>query len=101
MPIESHPTAATDRHFVGYGRRLPRVHWPEGARVAVSIVVNYEAGAEYSIAAGDSRGESIGEFGVPINPTRRDVRICVRNRPSNTSRGQAPGGWLAFSTSTN
>jgi hypothetical protein len=30
------------RDFVGYGRRVPKVHWPNGARVAVSIVLNYE-----------------------------------------------------------
>ena len=36
------------RDFVGYGRRAPRVRWPQDARVAVTFLVNYEAGAEYT-----------------------------------------------------
>jgi hypothetical protein len=63
-----------DRNFVGYGPNPPHVFWPEGARVAINIVVNYEAGAEYSLAAGDERRDSVGEFGFAINPTRHDVR---------------------------
>ena len=34
--------------FVGYGRKVPKVRWPDDARVAVSIVLNYEEGSEYS-----------------------------------------------------
>jgi hypothetical protein len=29
------------RDFIGYGRRLPKVVWPDGAKVAVNLVVNY------------------------------------------------------------
>lgn len=68
------------RDFVGYGPHPPRVFWPEGARVAVNVVVNYEAGAEYTIAAGDGRRDTVGEFGFAINPTRPDVRdLCVES----------------------
>ena len=35
--------------------------WPDGKRLAVSIVVNFEEGAELSIAAGDERNEHIYE----------------------------------------
>ena len=28
------------RDFVGYGRRIPKVVWPNGARVAVSVILN-------------------------------------------------------------
>ena len=35
--------------------------WPRGKRLAVSIVVNFEEGAELSIAAGDERNEHIYE----------------------------------------
>ena len=35
--------------------------WPDGKRLAVSIVVNFEEGAELSIAAGDERNEHIHE----------------------------------------
>jgi len=43
------------RDLVGYGRRPPKVVWPDEAKVAVNLVVNYEEGSEYSIPAGDVR----------------------------------------------
>jgi peptidoglycan/xylan/chitin deacetylase (PgdA/CDA1 family) len=46
------------RDFRGYGSRPPDPQWPGGARVAVSVVVNFEEGAELSLAAGDPRNES-------------------------------------------
>src|SRR5260221_4601757 len=49
------------RDFLGYGARLPQAGWPSGARVAVSIVVNVEEGAELSIADGDERNEAVYE----------------------------------------
>ncbi|MEM8759918.1 MAG: polysaccharide deacetylase family protein [Pseudomonadota bacterium] len=39
----------------------PAVRWPEGARVAVSFVLNIEEGAELSVADGDDRNELIYE----------------------------------------
>ncbi len=51
------------RDFVGYGRHVPRVRWPNDARVAVSIQVNYEAGAEYTVEE-DGRNEAVGEWVV-------------------------------------
>ena len=45
------------RNFLGYGGRPPEPHWPGGARVAVSLVVNVEEGAELSLSAGDDRNE--------------------------------------------
>lgn len=49
------------RDFQGYGKQLPAVVWPGGARVAVSFVLNFEEGAEYSISDGDARNEAIYE----------------------------------------
>ena len=49
------------RDFKGYGARLPDVRWPGGARVAVSFVVNFEEGAEFSVSDGDPRNEAIYE----------------------------------------
>jgi allantoinase len=37
------------RDLVGYGRRPPTVGWPGGARVAVSLVLNYEDGSERTL----------------------------------------------------
>ncbi len=34
------------RDLRGYGRRPPHPRWPEGARIALSFVLNHEEGAE-------------------------------------------------------
>ncbi|MER1968544.1 polysaccharide deacetylase family protein [Castellaniella sp. GW247-6E4] len=49
------------RDLVGYGNQPPAVAWPGGARVAVSFVLNFEEGAEFSIADGDAFNESVYE----------------------------------------
>jgi hypothetical protein len=36
------------RDLVGYGAHRPEGRWPNGARLAVSVVVNYEEGSERS-----------------------------------------------------
>jgi hypothetical protein len=61
------------RDFVGYGPHPPQVEWPHGARIAVSVVVNYEEGAEYSLLDGDPHGEVMGEVPSPVSPTQRDL----------------------------
>jgi peptidoglycan/xylan/chitin deacetylase (PgdA/CDA1 family) len=58
---------------VGYGGRPPAVRWPNGARLAVSIAVNFEEGAESSIESGDVAGEAIGEVTTVIRPGVRDI----------------------------
>ena len=62
-----------ERDFVGYGASPPKVHWPNDARIAVSVVVNYEEGSEYSILDGDPRGETSGESPSPAGPGERDL----------------------------
>jgi allantoinase len=52
------------RDLVGYGERPPVVPWPGGARVAVSVALNYEEGAESSIALGDPADEDVIVFGT-------------------------------------
>lgn len=61
------------RDLVGYGRQVPRIEWPGGARIAVSLVVNYEEGAEYSLLDGDSHHETNNEVPSPIPPEQRDL----------------------------
>lgn len=46
------------RDLKGYFGAEPAPCWPDGARLAVSFVVNVEEGAELSIADGDERNES-------------------------------------------
>lgn len=54
-------TAADRRDLVGYGGTPPQIAWPDGKKVAVSFVVNFEEGGEFSIGDGDSRNEPVHE----------------------------------------
>ena len=49
------------RDFRGYGGAPLDPAWPGGARLAVSLVVNVEEGAELSLADGDESSESVHE----------------------------------------
>ena len=49
------------RDLFGYGSQPPRADWPGDARVAVSLMLNVEEGAELSIADGDERNEKVYE----------------------------------------
>jgi allantoinase len=49
------------RDFAGYRGREPDIRWPGDARLALSLVVNVEEGAELSIGMGDERNEAIYE----------------------------------------
>lgn len=60
----------SDRDFAGYRNGAPAIRWPNGARLAVSIVVNVEEGAELSLGMGDDRNEAIYEAVEPIEGTR-------------------------------
>ena len=51
----------TDRDFEGYRHNTPDICWPGGARLAVSVVVNIEEGAELSLGSGDEQNEHIYE----------------------------------------
>ncbi len=65
--------AGPARDFAGYGRRTPRVRWPDDASLVVNIVLNYESGAEYSLLDGDGRNDSWGEYSYQIGPHVRDI----------------------------
>lgn len=64
---------ASTRDLIGYGGKPPAVRWPNDARLAVQIAVNFEEGAENSLEAGDAFAESIGEVTTVIKPGLRDI----------------------------
>jgi allantoinase len=57
--------ANNDRDFIGYGNTPPDPRWPNGARLALVIVLNVEEGAEPSIPDGDRATESALTDGIP------------------------------------
>jgi|TARA_B100001971_G_scaffold79132_1_gene72932 putative urate catabolism protein len=46
------------RDMIGYGSKEPRVTWPNNAKLALQIVLNYEEGAENNILHGDKNSET-------------------------------------------
>nr|WP_247738262.1 allantoinase PuuE [Sulfitobacter sp. R18_2] len=44
--------------MTGYGRSIPAAQWPNGAKIAVQIVLNYEEGGENNILHGDAASEA-------------------------------------------
>ena len=63
----------TERDFIGYGKTQPIVRWPNGAQIAISVVVNYEEGSEYSLLDGDSTHEVNNEVPSPVPLNQRDL----------------------------
>ena len=45
------------RNMVGYGKKLPKVKWPNNAKLALQIVLNYEEGSENCVLHGDKSSE--------------------------------------------
>jgi peptidoglycan/xylan/chitin deacetylase (PgdA/CDA1 family) len=58
------------RDLVGYGGSWPDVTWPNGAKLAVSVVVNFEEGAEQQVVDGDPVSERMGEV-ISVVPEGR------------------------------
>lgn len=46
------------RDLIGYGATPPDPRWPDGARIAVQFVINYEEGSERCILHGDTESEA-------------------------------------------
>lgn len=50
-------SAPYPRDPVGYGRDPSHAKWPDGARIALQFVLNFEEGAENNVLHGDSGSE--------------------------------------------
>ena len=46
------------RDLIGYGANPPHANWPNKARIAVQVVLNYEEGGENSVLHGDAAAET-------------------------------------------
>jgi putative urate catabolism protein len=66
-----------ERDLVGYGEHPPDPRWPDGARLALSFVLNYEEGGESSVDEGDSAAEAFLHEVVGAAPTvgRRNPNV--------------------------
>ena len=64
------------RDFRGYGANPPDAAWPDGAKIAVSVVLNYEEGGENNILHGDAASEAFRRAqaeGRPFREVYKDV----------------------------
>lgn len=46
------------RDMYGYGATPPAANWPNGAKIAIQIVLNYEEGGENATLHGDAASEA-------------------------------------------
>ncbi|MBS7539172.1 polysaccharide deacetylase family protein [Ancylobacter lacus] len=77
------------RDFRGYGAFPPHANWPDGARIALNINVNFEGGGERSILAGDGESESVlNDIGQPALAGLRSPLV-----ESVFEYGSRVGGW--------
>lgn len=73
MTAIHNPIVGPSRDVVGYNGKPPKVRWPEGTRIAISLVVNYEEGSERAVGDGDATGEQSRVAGWPAG--RRDLAL--------------------------
>jgi hypothetical protein len=84
------------RDLVGYGRKRPDIVWPNGARVAISLVLNFEEGAELAIEQRDSETERFGEVtSAPSQGTRDLVQEQVFDYGCGFRCGAFSTSWTA------
>ena len=78
------------RDLIGYGRDSFDPQWPNGAKIAVSFVINYEEGGERSLLEGDTQTESVlwEQAHVPVRVNSRDPKI-----ESDYEYGSRVGVW--------
>lgn len=80
------------RDLVGYARDVPRVAWPDGIRLPISVVVNYEEGSERSFADGDPDQETMTEWAsYSLPPGIRNLAM-----ESMYEYGSRVGVWRIF-----
>jgi allantoinase len=78
---------AADRDFAGYRDNPPIVAWPNGAQLALSIVVNIEEGAELSLSMGDEHNEFVYEIVEQIDGARD---LCMESHFAYGTRAAWP-----------
>src|SRR5580693_2801319 len=96
-------SGAYDHDFAGYRGDPPKVHWPNGAQLALSIVVNIEEGAKLALSMGDERNEFVYEIVERIDGMRaawpRLRRALMRHGVAATlnacGRAIACSPWIA------
>ena len=85
------------RNVVGYANSPPPVTWPNGAKVALNLVLNYEEGGENCLLHGDNESEKLLSeiVGAAAIPNQRHV-----NMESLYDYGSRAGYWRLYNLLT-
>ncbi|KAH6684334.1 putative chitin deacetylase 1 [Halenospora varia] len=81
------------RDLVGYGENSFNPQWPNGAKIAVSFVINYEEGAEHTVLNGDMHSETH-LWEAPGGAPKIEERAV--NIESEYDYGSRTGVWRLF-----
>ena len=81
------------RDMVGYGESPPYADWPDGARLALQFVINYEEGGENCILHGDAASEAFLSEIVGAQPYAGERHI---NMESIYEYGSRAGFWRLY-----
>ncbi len=93
----SPPSSANyPRDLAGYGRTPPDPRWPNGARVAVQFVVNFEEGGKNSILHGDPASEAFLSDVLGAQPWRGQRHMNVESMFEYGSRAGFWRLWRQF-----
>ena len=88
---------AYPRDLIGYGSNPPQANWPNGARVAVQFVLNYEEGGENTILHGDPTSEAFLSEIVGAQPFEGARHMSMESIYEYGSHASACGGfWTCF-----
>jgi putative urate catabolism protein len=89
MVIEDRSAVQYPRDLAGYGGDVPIAEWPNGAKVAVSLVINLEEGAENNVLHGDAASEAF----LTEEPTTPLMGMRNVNVESQYEYGTRAGFW--------
>ena len=81
------------RDLLGYGPNPPKANWPDGARLAVQFVLNYEEGGENCILHGDEASETFLSEIVNAVPFKNQRHMSME---SLYEYGSRVGLWRIF-----
>ena len=77
------------RNMIGYGSKTPLIKWPNNAKIALQIVLNYEEGSENCVLHGDGQSETFLSEIIGAQP----VKARHMNMESFYEYGSRRGFW--------
>jgi hypothetical protein len=83
------------RNMIGFGSKTPIIKWPNDAKLALQIVLNYEEGSENCVLHGDKSSETFLSEIVGAQPIK--VGILIWNPFMNLDQEEVFGGFMNFS----